>query len=150
LNITKQLRETLALLLQSVPSGLSIEKVEPEIVKIPGVMGIHHPHIWTHDGDHHGLSSHVVSDPDSSIRDSSMLRKSIRSHLLDWVFLMQRLRWSPLRAGIVPKLALAPSCSASHPVHVHFAVPNEVAWCELWQCCFFECSSLETSDAKIL
>jgi len=82
-NIAKQLKQTLVILLQGVPAGLSVELVESEIAKIAGVMGVHHTHVWTQDGEHHVLSTHVLCDPDCSIRDSSALRTTIKTRLAE-------------------------------------------------------------------
>jgi len=82
-NIAKQLKETLVILLQGVPAGLSVELVESEIAKIAGVMGVHHTHVWTQDGEHHVLSTHVLCNPDCSIRECSTLRTTIKDRLAE-------------------------------------------------------------------
>jgi cobalt-zinc-cadmium efflux system protein len=82
-NIAKQLKETLVILLQGVPAGLSVELVESEIAKIAGVMGVHHTHVWTQDGEHHVLSTHVLCNPDCSIQECSTLRATIKVRLAE-------------------------------------------------------------------
>ncbi len=80
-NISKQLKQTLVILLQGVPAGVSVERVESEIAKLDGVVGVHHTHVWTQDGEHHVLSTHVLCNQDLSIRDASALRTSIKVRL---------------------------------------------------------------------
>lgn len=80
-NIGKRLKETLVILLQGVPEGLTVELLESEISKICGVMGVHHTHVWTQDGEHHVLSTHILCDPDSSIRQCAELRTTVKSRL---------------------------------------------------------------------
>ena len=82
-NIGKRLKETLVILLQGVPDGLTVELLESEISKIPGVMGAHHTHVWTQDGEHHVLSTHVLCDPDCSIRQCAELRTIVKSRLVE-------------------------------------------------------------------
>ncbi|MFC2082655.1 cation diffusion facilitator family transporter [Candidatus Bipolaricaulota bacterium] len=82
-NIGKRLKETLVILLQGVPEGLTVELLESEVSKIDGVMGVHHTHVWTQDGEHHVLSSHVLCDPDFSVRQCAELRTSIKSRLAE-------------------------------------------------------------------
>ncbi|MCK5245705.1 cation transporter, partial [Candidatus Bipolaricaulota bacterium] len=82
-NIGKRLKETLVILLQGVPDGLTVASLESEMSKIPGVMGVHHTHVWTQDGEHHVLSTHVLCDPDCSIRDCSSLRTTIKARLAE-------------------------------------------------------------------
>ena len=82
-NIGKRLKETLVILLQGVPDGLTVASLESEISKIPGVMGVHHTHVWTQDGEHHVLSTHVLCDPDSTICQCAELRTAIKSRLAE-------------------------------------------------------------------
>ncbi len=59
-NVAKRLRETLVILLQGVPAGVSLEEVESTIRSVPGVCDVHHVHVWSQDGEHHVLTGHVV------------------------------------------------------------------------------------------
>ncbi len=82
-NVGKRLKETLAILLQGVPEGLTVELLESEISNISGVMGVHHTHVWTQDGEHHVLSTHVLCDPDFTIRQCAKLRTTVKSRLAE-------------------------------------------------------------------
>ena len=82
-NVGKRLKETLVVLLQGVPKGWTVDGIEAEIRTIPGVLGVHHTHVWTQDGEHHVLSTHVLCDPGASIRESSALRASIKTRLAE-------------------------------------------------------------------
>jgi cobalt-zinc-cadmium efflux system protein len=59
-NVVRNLRETVALFLQAVPESLDIEAVERRLRAIPEVRSMHHTHIWSLDGQHHVLTTHVV------------------------------------------------------------------------------------------
>jgi cobalt-zinc-cadmium efflux system protein len=59
-NVARVIRKTVAVLLQSVPGGFDIGSVESDIMKIDGVLSVHHTHIWSLDGIHNVLSTHVV------------------------------------------------------------------------------------------
>jgi len=82
-NVGKRLKETLVILLQGVPDGLTVEMLESEISKLGGVMGVHHTHVWTQDGQHHVLSTHVACDPDSTVRQCAALRATVKSRLAE-------------------------------------------------------------------
>ncbi len=82
-NVGKRLKETLTILLQGVPEGLTVDLVESEISKIPGVRGVHHTHVWTQDGEHHVLSTHVLCEADVSLRESADLRNAVKCRLAE-------------------------------------------------------------------
>ena len=82
-NIGRRLKETLVVLLQGVPDGLTVELLESEILKVCGVMGVHHTHVWTQDGEHHVLSTHILCDPDSTICQCAELRTTVKARLAE-------------------------------------------------------------------
>ncbi|MBN2325086.1 MAG: cation transporter [Spirochaetes bacterium] len=59
-NVARVIRKTVSVLLQSVPGGFDIGSIERDIMKIDGVRSVHHTHIWSLDGIHNVLSTHVV------------------------------------------------------------------------------------------
>ena len=101
-NIAKQLKETLVILLQGVPDGLTVELIESEMAKISGVLGIHHTHVWTQDGEHHVLSTHILCDPDCSIRDCSALRTTIKERLSEMGIPHATIEMEPALGGDCP------------------------------------------------
>ena len=59
-NVVKNLKKTLTLFLQGVPDSVNIGVIEEEIRKMELVIGIHHTHVWSLDGEQHVLTTHVV------------------------------------------------------------------------------------------
>jgi len=59
-NVVRNLRETVALFLQAAPGSLDIDAIEQRLRAIPEVRSMHHTHIWSLDGQHHVLTTHVV------------------------------------------------------------------------------------------
>ena len=55
-------RKTIALFLQAVPEGIDIDEIESSLSAIPKVKSVHHTHVWSMDGEHHVLTSHLVVD----------------------------------------------------------------------------------------
>ncbi|MES1927233.1 cation diffusion facilitator family transporter [Salinisphaera sp. T31B1] len=53
------LRDVLRVLMEGVPKGIDVREVERELVKIDGVTGVHHVHIWSLSSSRHALSAHV-------------------------------------------------------------------------------------------
>ena len=56
------LRETLNILLEGTPRGVSLEKVEAAILAVPGVNYMHDLHVWSIGSETHALSCHVGID----------------------------------------------------------------------------------------
>lgn len=101
-NIAKQLKEALVILLQGVPDGLTVSSIESEMGKIDGVLGVHHTHVWTQDGEHHVLSTHVLCDPDCSISASSLLRAKIKTRLAEMGIPHATIEMEPALGGDCP------------------------------------------------
>ena len=62
-NVFKNLKATSFLFMQGVPDSIRIEQLEQEITELPHVVSTHHTHIWSLDGEHHVLTTHVVVEP---------------------------------------------------------------------------------------
>lgn len=58
-NVVKRLRETLFIFLQGVPDDVSLSEIEEKLLSIDQVGALHHTHIWSLDGEHHVLTSHL-------------------------------------------------------------------------------------------
>jgi cobalt-zinc-cadmium efflux system protein len=53
------LRETLNILLEGTPRGVSLAKVEAAILAVPGVNYVHDLHVWSIGSETHALSCHI-------------------------------------------------------------------------------------------
>ncbi|MBN1858531.1 cation transporter [Candidatus Bipolaricaulota bacterium] len=82
-NVVRHLRETLVVFLQGVPTSIKLEDVEQAICAMPGVVGVHHTHIWSQDGEHHVLTAHVVTHPGdvSTFEEATRLRAELKTRL---------------------------------------------------------------------
>jgi len=59
-NVVKNFRKTFSLFLQAVPEKIKITDLESEIRKMSKVKDVHHTHIWSLDGEHNVLTTHIV------------------------------------------------------------------------------------------
>jgi len=80
-NVGRRLKETLVIFLQGVPEGMTTDTVEEVIRGVQGVEGVHHTHIWSQDGERHVLTTHVVTDPRSTLSEVEELRHRIKRAL---------------------------------------------------------------------
>ena len=53
------IRETLNILLEGTPRGLSVEQIVSSLTAIDGVNDVHDVHVWSISSDSHALSCHV-------------------------------------------------------------------------------------------
>jgi len=76
-NVIKNLRKTLALFLQAVPENMDLEKIENRLLAIDNVCSSHHTHIWSMDGEHHVLTTHLVVEEDTSQDEVLCIKEDI-------------------------------------------------------------------------
>ena len=68
-------RETLNILLEGTPRGMSLDEVEATVRAIAGVSDVHDLHVWSIGSENHALSAHVkIADMPTSESDA-ILRK---------------------------------------------------------------------------
>jgi len=74
------IRESLNILLEGIPSGMVLERIEAAIRATPGVNDVHDLHVWSIGSDTHSLSCHVgIADMRAS--ESETLLRQIRDEL---------------------------------------------------------------------
>jgi cobalt-zinc-cadmium efflux system protein len=74
------IRESLNILLEGIPRGMELERIEACISAIPGVNSVHDLHVWSIGSDTHSLSCHVgIADMRAS--ESEALLRLIRDEL---------------------------------------------------------------------
>lgn len=75
-NVVKNLKETLSLFLQRVPPSIDMEKIEAGLLAIDGVKSTHHTHLWSLDGEHHVLTTHLVVKAHTSREDIVRIKQA--------------------------------------------------------------------------
>jgi cobalt-zinc-cadmium efflux system protein len=65
-NMIRRLRETLSLFLQAVPEDVDLSRLEYALADIDKVLTTHHTHMWSLDGVHHVLTTHLVVEKDTT------------------------------------------------------------------------------------
>lgn len=59
-NALRNLKKVALVFLQGAPRGFDADGFERTLTAIPGVVGAHHTHTWTLDGESHVFSTHLV------------------------------------------------------------------------------------------
>jgi cobalt-zinc-cadmium efflux system protein len=78
-NVIRNLRQTLSLFLQAVPARYEIENIDKRLLQIENVESVHHTHIWSLDGVHHVLTTHVVVREDTPRESVKCVKQDIRN-----------------------------------------------------------------------
>jgi cobalt-zinc-cadmium efflux system protein len=73
-------RETLNILLEGTPRGMSLEEVEAAVRAITGVSDVHDLHVWSIGSENHALSAHVKI-ADMSTSESDMILREVNEKL---------------------------------------------------------------------
>jgi cobalt-zinc-cadmium efflux system protein len=65
-NAARSLRSVLRIFLQAAPSGMDVMEIDAELQRIDQVQSTHHTHVWSLDGEHHVLTTHLVVRPEAT------------------------------------------------------------------------------------
>ena len=79
-NAIANLRQTLLLFLQAVPKQIDIQQLEKNINALEKVDSLHHTHVWSLDGEHHVLTTHIVVE-NNTTREEILVIKGAIQHL---------------------------------------------------------------------
>lgn len=76
-------RESADVLLESVPAGFDVERIQAELVgQVTGVIGIHHVHVWTITGERPVVTLHADLAPGTERRQAlSQIHARLRAQL---------------------------------------------------------------------
>lgn len=72
------LRQTLLLFLQAVPDNIDLHQLETSIIALDKVSSLHHTHVWSLDGEHHVLTTHVVIENDANRKEILGIKGAIQ------------------------------------------------------------------------
>lgn len=85
-NAFKKLKETLFIFLQGQPKEIDKQQIINEITNISNVDSVHDTHIWSLDGEHHVLSTHVKFKAVSSIEELVAIKKEVKKVIAKYPF----------------------------------------------------------------
>ena len=74
------IRETLNILLEGAPQGLSAERIAASLNGVAGVRDVHDVHVWSIGSDTHALSCHVRID-DITLSESEIILRQVKDLL---------------------------------------------------------------------
>jgi cobalt-zinc-cadmium efflux system protein len=74
------LKDSLRLALDGVPKDLSLEKIKTELLKVKGVVDVHHMHVWALSTTENALTAHLVIE-EASIPNFDNIKHDLRHRL---------------------------------------------------------------------
>jgi len=80
-NVIVNLKTTVGLFLQRVPHEIDIHDIEDHLLSLEKVDSIHHTHVWSLDGEHHVLSTHIVVSDDTLREAIIALKQTIKEYV---------------------------------------------------------------------
>ncbi len=75
------LRSSLRLSLDGVPGYISMADIMATALKIKGVKGIHHIHVWAISTTENALTAHLVLQPETNSEDEERIKNDLKSQL---------------------------------------------------------------------
>lgn len=70
------LRESVGVLLEAAPRGIDPEEVEGALEAMPGIVGVHHLHLWSLDSETPALTAHLQFDHDTDLHTAQDLAEA--------------------------------------------------------------------------
>jgi len=86
IGVGRRLWETIYLLLQGVPSNIKLGEIESLLQNVEQVKSVHHTHVWSLDGEHHVLTSHLVLKDITAYDQVDAVRQKALSALSQYEF----------------------------------------------------------------
>ncbi len=86
IGVGRRLWETIHLLLQGVPADMSIIEIETLLQSVDHVQSVHHTHVWSLDGEHHVLTTHLVLEAITEYSQTDEVRQKALSALEKYDF----------------------------------------------------------------
>lgn len=104
INVFRNLRRTLRLFLQAVPDQVDMDDLKDRILAIEKVVSTHHNHVWSLDGEHHVLSSHIIVEQDTSRQEVQCIKTELRtiSEELDLIHTTIEIEYGDEGCGMQP------------------------------------------------
>lgn len=80
-NVLRNLKTTAQLFFQATPDKDMLAAIKQKLMTVSGVAGIHHLHLWSLDGEHHVLSTHISTEASFPISSYAVLKTDLNQAL---------------------------------------------------------------------
>ncbi len=76
------LRESLKLSLDGVPQNVSVKEISDQALKLEGVAGLHHVHVWALSSTENAMTAHLVLKRNLAHEQEHVIKEKLRHELL--------------------------------------------------------------------
>lgn len=80
-NVFRNLREAVKVFLMALPTSVQIQEVEEKVGLVPAVLGVHHSHLWSLDGEQHVYTAHIVVSHQTSAIEMDRIKSDVKAGL---------------------------------------------------------------------
>lgn len=80
-NVFSNLKNSVKIILQSIPTDVNTENLENQLLQIEHVSKVHDMHTWTMDGNYHVMTIHLVLDRDVDLNSGAKIKAKAREIL---------------------------------------------------------------------
>lgn len=80
-NVIKNLKDTMGLFLQRIPKNIDLDQIKRKLCDCSNVISSHDTRIWSLDGEHHVLSTHLVIEEESTKDDILRIKQECKENL---------------------------------------------------------------------
>lgn len=84
INVYKNLKETIQIVMQGVPENTNVKEVEQRLLSYPEIVAVHDIHIWSMDGEYTIMTAHIVVQDKETLTALDPLKKKIRKDLKEF------------------------------------------------------------------
>ena len=85
-NTLRNLVQTARVFLQAVPEEIELDEIEETLRSIEHIQSTHHTHVWSLDGEHHVLTTHIVVEEHTAREDIVCIRQDVHNAVREWGF----------------------------------------------------------------
>ena len=75
------LRQSLHVLMEGVPEGISLDKLTKVMNEVEGVEGVHHVHVWTITSGFNAMSGHIVVNGQLNVHETQKIIQAVESKM---------------------------------------------------------------------
>lgn len=79
----KSFKEMINLFLEKTPEGICIEEIKKSLLKIDGVLDVHHVHVWSLDGFNNYATLHVVTNKNDFCDLKYNIKYQLKEHTIN-------------------------------------------------------------------
>ena len=78
-------KEGIDLFLEKIPKDSSVEEIKHYLMEIPGVLEVHHIHLWTLDGNNNYATLHIQTNQKDTQKLKHDIREELKEHQIEHV-----------------------------------------------------------------